>query len=125
MKTDFTYNSILCAVDFSDCSRKAFYVAVRYAALFDADLTLMHVREQAITVEGLEQNEERVVRLEEGIRRRLSVRGDEEALESRDRFVDRVPVGAVGPAIPGVPDPGARALGTNRGGLWLGPRSPR
>lgn len=39
------YNHILCPVDFSDCSTKAFYRAVGYSQLFNARLTVLNVRE--------------------------------------------------------------------------------
>ena len=43
--TIVVYKNILCPVDFSDCSTKAFYRAVGYCQLFDAKLTVLSVRE--------------------------------------------------------------------------------
>ena len=43
--TDIKYTNILCPVDFSDTSRKAFYTAVGYARAHGAKLTILHVRE--------------------------------------------------------------------------------
>lgn len=39
------YNQILCPVDFSDCSTKAFYRAVGYSQLYRANLVILNVRE--------------------------------------------------------------------------------
>ena len=72
--TPFTYTRILCPVDFSECSRKAFYTAVGYARHFSAELVILHVSERNMAVAGFESVEEqqdRMDRLELGLQRRL------------------------------------------------------
>lgn len=72
--TDVTYTRILCPVDFSECSRKAFYTAVGYARHFSAKLVILHVAERNMAVAGFESVEdqhETMDRLEAGLRRRL------------------------------------------------------
>jgi nucleotide-binding universal stress UspA family protein len=39
---------ILCAVDFSDCSRRALEVAADLSKTLDADLTMVHVYDEAV-----------------------------------------------------------------------------
>ena len=53
-KTDVTYSKILCPVDFSDCSRKAFYAAIGYARRFQAELVILHVVERNMSMAGFE-----------------------------------------------------------------------
>jgi universal stress protein A len=68
------YRRILCPVDFSECSRKAFYTAVAYARHFQAELDILHVSERTLSGAGYEEVEAEaslVVRLETGLKRRL------------------------------------------------------
>jgi nucleotide-binding universal stress UspA family protein len=72
--THVSYNRILCPVDFSECSRKAFYTAVGYARHFSSELVILHVSERNMAVAGFESVEEqhdKMDRLEAGLRRRL------------------------------------------------------
>lgn len=85
MMTSFDYKKILCAVDFSDCSRQAFYVAMKYTTLFDAECTLVHVRENTLTIDDLEANEEQVATLEAGIRRRLDELAEQGGITAEHR----------------------------------------
>ena len=73
-KTDISYTRILCPVDFSECSRKAFYNAVGYARHFSAELVILHVSERNMAVAGfdtVEDQHETMARLEAGLQRRL------------------------------------------------------
>ena len=73
-KTNIGYTKILCPVDFSECSRKAFYNAVGYARHFSAELIILHVSERNMAVAGFESVEDQhdtMDRLEAGLRRRL------------------------------------------------------
>jgi universal stress protein A len=73
-QTRVGYRRILCPVDFSECSRKAFYTAVGYARLFQAELDILHVSERTLSGAGYEEVEAEaslVVRLEAGLKRRL------------------------------------------------------
>lgn len=73
LSADVSYKHILCPVDFSECSRRAFYKAVAYTKMFNARLTVLHIRESlpAKTYEGVEDTHETLSRLEEGLVRRL------------------------------------------------------
>lgn len=89
--TDITYTRILCPVDFSETSRKAFYQAVGYSRLFKAQLVLLHVVERNFA-KGFEQVEEEAElheRLEAGVRRRLDELQSDGQLtdDDRDRMV--------------------------------------
>ncbi|MFT5430268.1 MAG: universal stress protein A [Myxococcota bacterium] len=85
MLNTMTYKRILCAIDFSDCSRQAFYVALKYSQLFEAEAVLLHVREKTVTADGLEQNEEELVALERGIRRRLDELAAQDGITAEQR----------------------------------------
>ena len=69
---DLGYNRILVPIDFSDSSRKAFYVALRYAKVFKADTILLHVREKGGSMDAIESNSAEVQQIEDGIKRRLT-----------------------------------------------------
>lgn len=73
MDNVISYKKILVPVDFSDCARKAFYVALRYAKAFDAETVVLHVREQTIIagIDVIERTDEEVERMEKGVYRRL------------------------------------------------------
>ena len=73
MDANISYKKILVPVDFSDCARKAFYVALRYAKAFDADTIVLHVREQVVVagIDVIERTAEEVERMESGVLRRL------------------------------------------------------
>lgn len=85
MDTSVKYNKILVPIDFSDCSRKAFYVALRYAKVFDANTVLLHVRERQSSLDDIEQNAEELERLIAGVRRRLDELFADAGTESVDR----------------------------------------
>ncbi|MEZ4266013.1 MAG: universal stress protein [Myxococcota bacterium] len=73
-QTTVGYRRILCPVDFSECSRKAFYTAVGYARHFQAELDILHVSERTLSGAGYDEVEAeaaQVVRLESGLKRRL------------------------------------------------------
>lgn len=67
------YKNILCPVDFSETSRKAFYRAVAYSQKFEARLNILHVREggNPMTPNQVEAELGTLTRLEEGLVRRL------------------------------------------------------
>ena len=55
---DIGYKRILCPVDFSEPSRKAFYTAVGYARAFEAELIILHVSERRLVTGGYDEVEE-------------------------------------------------------------------
>ncbi|PKN53901.1 MAG: universal stress protein [Deltaproteobacteria bacterium HGW-Deltaproteobacteria-14] len=87
---DVSYTNILCPVDFSETSRKAFYRAVGYARLFGAKLTILHVREGGppSSVDDVEEDHNELTRLEEGLVRRLDELEEDGKVsrEERDRM---------------------------------------
>jgi nucleotide-binding universal stress UspA family protein len=85
MQIELTYNKILVPIDFSDTSRKAFYVALKYAAAFDADTILLHVHDVGRSVDEMEKSASELERLEEGITRRLNELWAGGGLEEVDR----------------------------------------
>ncbi len=85
MKADLSYKRILVPIDFSDCARKAFYVAMKYSTLFDADTVLLHVREKPGSGEDLDATQSDMDRVEAGIQRRMNELWQKGGLEEIDR----------------------------------------
>lgn len=83
--TDVSYKRILVPIDFSDCSRKAFYVALKYAKLFQAETVLLHVSEASRDANRIVATAEEQERMEEGVRRRLNELFEKGGLEEVDR----------------------------------------
>jgi len=82
--TTVVYKNILCPVDFSDCSTKAFYRAVGYCQLFNARLTVLSVRETPVSFyEDVSNGRETLDILREGLVTRLN-RLQEEGKITRD-----------------------------------------
>jgi universal stress protein A len=72
IKTELTYNKILVPIDFSDTSRKAFYIALTYAKLFEAETTVLHIDDVGHTIDDMERTADDLARFEEGVKRRLN-----------------------------------------------------
>ena len=85
-----TYKNILCPVDFSDCSTKAFYRAVGYCQLFGAKLTVLPVREGGPVTfyDDISSGRETLELLREGLVTRLDLLQEEGQVtrEERDRI---------------------------------------
>lgn len=88
--TEIKYTHILCPVDFSDTSRKAFYTAVGYARTHGAKLTIVHVREgvRPTSFDEVESEHGTLDRLEAGLVRRLDELQEDGKVtrEERDRM---------------------------------------
>ena len=87
--TNLVYRHILCPVDFSDCSTKAFYRAVGYCQLFTARLVVLSVRESAVlSYEDVTAGREALDVLREGLVTRLNLLQEEGKItrEERDRI---------------------------------------
>ena len=83
------YKNILCPVDFSDCSTKAFYRAVGYCQLFNARLTVLNVRETPVSFyEDVSHGRETLEILRDGLVTRLDKLQEEGKItrEERDRI---------------------------------------
>ena len=88
--TIVVYKNILCPVDFSDCSTKAFYRAVGYCQLFDAKLTVLSVREGGPVsfYEDVSAGREALDVLREGLVTRLNLLQEEGKITRAER--DRI-----------------------------------
>ena len=102
MEVKFDVKKILVPVDFSDPSRKAFYVALKMATLFGAETYVLHIQEP---IRGLDKGEEmekrlqEATRLEEGVRRRVNELFEEGGLSEVDRRKVHVVIGTGKPYL--------------------------
>ena len=68
-------NKVLIPVDFTDCSRRAFYVALELAAKFKAKCTVLHVIEPITSLDLSPKKYKKVyqdmTRMEEGVKKRV------------------------------------------------------
>ena len=88
MQVDIQYDRILVPIDFSDTSRKAFYVALKYAKKFDADTHVLHVMEAMDTFDSIDKVQDKskeVDRVDEGVRRRVNELFERAGLAEVDR----------------------------------------
>jgi len=88
---EITYQRILCPVDFSETSRKAFYRAVGYSRLFKAELVVLHISERNLVMAGYEEvadEAEDTARLEAGLVRRLDELQEDGKIQQDER--DRI-----------------------------------
>lgn len=84
------YTNILCPVDFSECSTKAFYKAVGYCQLFGAKLTVLSVREGGMPTfyDDIAAGRETLDLLREGLVKRLDLLEQEGKVTRAER--DRI-----------------------------------
>jgi len=88
MQVEIKYTKVMVPIDFSDTSRKAFYVALKYAKVFDADTYVLHVLEPLDTFDTtakVEAQSEQVARVEEGVKRRVNDLFERAGLAEVDR----------------------------------------
>jgi len=85
MQTQINYQRILVPVDFSDTSRKAFYVALKYATVFDADTIALHVQDVGRSLEKVEESTAELERIELGVKRRIDDLWSDGGLTEVDR----------------------------------------
>ena len=85
MIEDLEVERILIPVDFSDSSRKAFYVGVKLATKLNADAHILHVEGPLHTMTDPVAVSEEVERLEDGVQRRLNALYERGGLEEVDR----------------------------------------
>lgn len=75
MEVQLKVKHILIPIDFSDSSRKAFYIGLKLARVFDADTTVLHVVEPIASFdsgEDMDRQASEVRRVEEGVKRRVN-----------------------------------------------------
>lgn len=84
------YTNILCPVDFSECSTKAFYKAVGYCQLFGAKLTVLSVREGGAptSYDDIATSRQTLDLLREGLVKRLDLLQEEGKITRAER--DRI-----------------------------------
>jgi len=88
MQIDLKYRAVMVPIDFSDTSRKAFYVALKFAKVFEADTHVLHVLEPLDTFDAaskVEKHSEEVARMEEGVKRRVNELFEKAGLAEVDR----------------------------------------
>ncbi len=88
MNVELKYKSILVPIDFSDTSRKSFYLALKYAKVFDADTYVLHVMEPLDTFDSsskVESHTDEVAQVEGGVRRRVNELFERAGLAEVDR----------------------------------------
>lgn len=88
MQIDIVYNKIIVPIDFSDTSRRAFYIALKYAKVFDADTNVLHVVEPLDTFDStskVEAQTAEIARAEEGVKRRVDELFERAGLAEVDR----------------------------------------
>ncbi|NOZ01782.1 MAG: universal stress protein, partial [Deltaproteobacteria bacterium] len=75
MEVSLKIDQILVPIDFSDSSRKAFYIALKFARQFNATTHVLHVMEPIASFdsgEDMDRQAGRVKRVEEGVQRRVN-----------------------------------------------------
>jgi len=88
MDVKLKVEKVLVPVDFSDSSRKAFYIALKIARTFDAEVYALHVVEPIAAFdsgEDMDRHAEEVARVEDGVRRRVNDLFEEGGLQEVDR----------------------------------------
>lgn len=88
MQVELKYKRILIPTDFSDTSRLAFYFALKYAKVFDADTYVLHVVNPMDTFDTsstVEQRTAELTRVEEGTKRRVNELFERAGLAEVDR----------------------------------------
>ncbi len=88
MDVKLKIEKVLVPVDFSDSSRKAFYIALKVARTFDASVYALHVVEPISTFvsgEDVERQAAEVARVEDGVRRRVNDLYEVGGLQEVDR----------------------------------------
>ncbi len=94
MRVELGYERILVPIDFSDTSRKAFYTALKFAKVFDADTYVLHVVEPMDKFDSsskVEAQTAEIARAEEGVKRRVNELFQRAGLAEVDRrrvFID-------------------------------------
>lgn len=82
-------SKVLVPIDFSECSRQAFYVALKYARLWDADTRVLHVAEPMATFdssyEDVELAAKELATIEEGVKHRVNELFEKGGLDEVDR----------------------------------------
>ncbi len=85
---DINVSRMLCPIDFSETSRRAFYQAVALAAHFEAELTVLHVQEHSwmrSSYEAIEAERQELELLEASLQDRLQEVYEDGTIDDEDR----------------------------------------
>jgi len=102
MEVELNIENILVPIDFSDSSRKAFYVALKLARKFDATTHMLHVVEPIASFdsgEDMDRQAGEVARIEDGVKRRVDDLFQEGGLAEVDRRKVKVEIKAGKPYL--------------------------
>ncbi|MBM4394945.1 MAG: universal stress protein [Deltaproteobacteria bacterium] len=97
MEVKFKVEKVLVPIDFSDTSRKAFYVALKLGRQYDATVDVLHVMEPIASfdsAEDMERQANELKRVEDGVHRRVTDLFKEGGLAEVDRRKVRVEIRA-------------------------------
>lgn len=97
MEVKFKIEKILVPIDFSDTSRKAFYIALKIGRQYDALVNVLHVMEPIASFdspEDIEHQADELKRVESGVRRRVDELFAEGGLAEVDRRKVKVEIRA-------------------------------
>lgn len=102
MEVTLKIDKILIPVDFSDTSRKAFYIGLKLARQYAAEVTVLHVVEPIASFdkgEDIERQALEMERIQTGVRRRVNELFEEGGLAEVDRRKVRIEVRAGKPYL--------------------------
>lgn len=102
MNVTLKVEKILIPIDFSDSSRKAFYIGLKIARIFDAETRVLHVMEPIASfdsAEDMDRQAEEVRRVEEGVKRRVNELFEAGGLQEVDRRKVKVDIRAGKPYL--------------------------
>lgn len=102
MDTTFHVGRIVIPIDFSDTSRRAFYVGLRLARQYDAFVDVLHVVEPIAsfdTGEDIQRQAGEMDRIQAGVRRRVDELFEDGGLAEVDRRKVRVDIRAGKPYL--------------------------
>lgn len=102
MEVKLEVRKILCPIDFSDSSRKAFYIALKLSRVFDAATYVLHVVEPIASFasgEDMERLDEEMARVQAGVKRRVDELFQSGGLAEVDRRKVKVEIRAGKPYL--------------------------
>jgi nucleotide-binding universal stress UspA family protein len=85
MQVELQYRRILVPIDFSNESRKAFYMALKYSRQFDCDTIALHIGDVGTSIDDMEKTASDLERLDDGVTRRLNELWAKGGLDKVDR----------------------------------------
>ncbi|MBL6976314.1 MAG: universal stress protein [Deltaproteobacteria bacterium] len=102
MEVSLDIKNVLVPIDFSDSSRKAFYMALKFARKFDAATHVLHVMEPIASFdsgEDMDRQAGELKRVEDGVQRRVNELFEDGGLAEVDRRKVHIEIRAGKPYI--------------------------